>query len=492
MKKVKSIKFNFVMNLIRVLMTILFPLITYPYATRILHTSGMGKATYVASIVSYFQLIAAFGVNNYAITEGAKIRDDKQKLNKFASEMFFINLISTVVAYVSFVVFLFIPKFEEYQSLLLISSTTILFTTLGMEWLYELLEEYRYITIRSVVFQVISLVALFLFVRDEKDVAWYVALTAISTAGSGIMNFFHSKKYVQLFHEKIDTGSMKRHIKPMFYMFGVSIASVVYLNSDITMLGLMRNDAEVGIYSAATKMNQVVCTLIKSLSTVIMARLAYYIETKQKENFERLLRRAFSFMLMLIIPCMVGMWIIAPEIIMLIAGEEYMAAVTPEKIMILNLFFSPINGFIAYQIFMPYNKEKIIFWATCGGAVTNLIINFILIPEYSYNGAAIATVIAEGMVMLISLILGRKLINIWKMLKGGWQYIIACLPMLLAYFVIPRSAFSNYLMYMFLMIAIGVVSYFLALLLMRNEIVLEEWNRIMDIIKNKVLRKKKG
>lgn len=492
MKKVKSIKFNFVMNLIRVLMTILFPLITYPYATRILHTSGMGRATYVASIVSYFQLIAAFGVNNYAITEGAKIRDDKQKLNKFASEMFFINLVSTAIAYISFAVFLFLPKFEGYQFLLIISSTSILFTTLGMEWLYELLEEYRYITVRSIAFQIISLVALFIVVRDEGDVAWYVALTAISTAGSGILNFFHSRKYVHLFGEKIEFPSLKKHMKPMVYMFGVSIASVIYLNSDITMLGLMRNDEEVGIYSAATKMNQVLCTLIKSLSTVIMARLAYYIEMKQKENFDRLLRRAFSFMLMLIVPCMVGMWMLAPEIIMLIAGKEFMDAVMPEKIMILNLFFSPINGFIAYQIFMPYKKEKIIFWATCGGAVTNLLINFILIPKYTYNGAAVATVIAEGIVMLISLILGRKLINIWKLLRGGWQYVIACVPMLLAYFLIPRSAFSNYLVYMFLMIVIGVGSYFLTLLLIRNEIVLEEWKKVIQILKNIVCKEKRG
>ena len=492
MKKVKSIKFNFIMNLIRVLMTILFPLITYPYATRVLHSSGLGRATYVASIISYFQLIASFGINNYAITEGAKIRDNKQKLNRFVSEMFFINLISTVIAYLSFGVFLFIPKFEGYHFLLLISSTSILFATLGMEWLYELLEEYRYITLRSIAFQIISLVALFIVVRDEGDLAWYVALTAISTAGSGVLNFFHSRKYVHLFGEKIEFSSVKKHIKPMVYMFGVSIASVIYLNSDITMLGLMRNDAEVGIYSAATKMNQVLCTLIKSLSTVIMARLAYYIEMKQKENFERLLRKAFGVMLMLIVPCMVGMWLIASEIILLIAGKEFLDAVTPERIMVLNLFFSPINGFIAYQIFMPYKKEKIIFWATCGGAVTNLIINFILIPRYSYNGAAIATVIAEGIVMVISLILGRKLFNMWEMLKGGWQYMIACVPMILVYILVPGSTFSAYLVYMFFMIVIGVASYFLTLLLMKNEIVLEEWNKVKIITKNIVSRKKRG
>lgn len=492
MQKVKSIKFNFIMNLIRVLMSILFPLITYPYATRVLHTTGLGKATFVVSIISYFQLVAAFGVNNYAITEGAKIRDDKEKLNKFASEMFLINLISTGIAYVSFVCFLFIPKFEGYQALLIISSTSILFTTLGMEWLYELLEEYEYITIRSVAFQIISLIALFIFVRSEKDVAWYVALTAISTAGSGILNFFYSRKYVHLFREKIKLKSLGTHMKPMVYMFGVSIASVIYLNSDITMLGWMKGDKDVGIYSAATKMNQVLCTLIKSLSTVIMPRMAYYIEMRQKENFNRLLERAFQFMLMLIVPCMVGMYLIAPEIIRLIAGDEFMAAVTTERLMVWNLFFSPINGFIAYQIFMPYKKEKIIFWATCGGAVSNLAVNLLLIPKFTYNGAAVATVLAECLVMVISLSLGKELVNIKQLLKGSWQYIAACIPMVLIYFILTEIAFSNYIIYMAVMIVLGAGSYFLVLLLIKNDIVLEEWEKVEQRLKAIINRKKRG
>ena len=182
MKEVKSIKFNFIMNLIRVLMTIVFPLITYPYATRVLNSAGVGRAAYVASIVSYFQLVASFGVNNYAITE-----------------MFFINLVFTVLAYIGFAGALFLPKFDGYEMLLLISSSTILFTTLGMEWLYELLEEYEYITIRSVIFQVVALVMLFVLVRNEGDVAWYVALTAVSTVGSGVLNFIHSRHYIHLF-----------------------------------------------------------------------------------------------------------------------------------------------------------------------------------------------------------------------------------------------------------------------------------------------------
>lgn len=490
-KQEKSIKFNFVMNFIRVLMSILFPLITYPYATRVLHKEGLGQTTYAMTIINYLLLIAAFGVNNYAITEGAKIRDDKKKLNKFATEMFMINMIFTVLAYISFAVVLFIPKFSDYRTLLLIGSVSILFTTLGMEWLYELLEEYEYITIRSIVIQVVILVALFLLVRSEEDVAWYMALTVASTVGTGIFNFVHSRKYVRMFSERVELRALGRHMKPMVYMFGVSVASVIYLNSDITMLGWMKSDSDVGIYTAATKMNQVLCTLIKSLSTVIMARVAYYIEQKQKERFLRLLNRAFGFLMMLILPSMVGMWMLAPEIIRLVAGEEFLPAVTAERIMVINLFLSPINGFIAYQIFMPHKKEKIIFWATLGGAITNLVINYLLIPIYSYNGAAVGTVVAEGIVMVISLALGKDMVNIRELIRGSWQYLVASIPMIVAYVLLVRLEYPSYLIFMFLMIAVGVVSYFLTLLLLRNEIVVEEWDKLIGKLINRYRKREK-
>lgn len=487
-KQQKSIKFNFVMNFIRVLMSIIFPLITYPYATRVLHKEGLGQTTYAMTIINYLLLIAAFGVNNYAITEGAKIRDDKKKLNKFATEMFTINMIFTVLAYLCFIVVLFIPEFAEYRTLLLIGSVSILFTTLGMEWLYELLEEYEYITIRSVIIQAVILVAVFVFVRSEADVAWYMALTVASAVGTGIFNFLHSRKYVHMFSERLDFRTLGVHMKPMIYMFGVSVASVIYLNSDITMLGWMKTDSDVGIYSAATKMNQVLCTLIKSLSTVIMARVAYYIEQKQTDQFHRLLNRAFGFLLMLIVPSMAGMLMLAPEIIQLVAGAEFLPAVTSERIMVINLFLSPINGFIAYQIFMPHKKEKIIFWATFGGALTNLAINYLLIPSYSYDGAAIGTVVAEAMVMCISLILGRELVDLRELIRGSWQYVIACIPMIIAYFLLVRLDYPSYLIFMFLMIMVGVFSYFLMLLILRNEIVAEEWNKLVNRFRKKEKR----
>ena len=133
---------------------------------------------------------------------------------------------------------------------------------------------------------------------------------------------------------------------------------------------------------------------------------------------------------------------------------------------------------------MPKKKEKIIFWATLGGAISNLIINYLLIPGLSYDGAAIATVLAEAMVMLICIILGHKMIPLKGMMQGIWRYVIASVPMVIAYVLLQKVTFSSYLIYMFLMIIIGVVTYGIMLLILGDELVREEVRMIFGKLKH--------
>ena len=302
-----------------------------------------------------------------------------------------------------------------------------------------------------------------------------------------MVTVFQSRKYVCFFRQKICWNDLKAHLKPMFYMFGVSIASVIYLNSDITMLGWMKGDSDAGIYTIASKTNQIICTLIKSLSTVILPRLSYYIENGKKDEYGALLQNAFRFMMMLIAPCMIGMLLISPEVIRLIGGDDFLSGATASRILAINLFFSPINGFVAYQIFMPKKKQKIIFWATFGGAIFNLLINLLLIPKWSFNGAAIATVLAEALVMVISIIMGHKMIPFKGMFHGVWKYWIATVPMIIFYFVLQNIEFSNYIIYMLVMILIGVATYGGMLLLLKDKLLIEECKSI----KARIFRVKK-
>ena len=195
----KSLGKNAVLNGFRNILNLLFPLITFPYVSRVLSVEGIGQYNFAQATISYFSLIAGLGISSYAIREGAKYRNDKEKFSIFASEILLCNIISTIVAYMALVVCIEISeKIRSYTILMVIFSVQIIFVTIGIEWMYSIYEEYEYITIRGIRFKIISIVLIFIFVRNENDVNAYAAITVFSTVGSNILNLMHSKKYFKL------------------------------------------------------------------------------------------------------------------------------------------------------------------------------------------------------------------------------------------------------------------------------------------------------
>ena len=188
-----------ILNAIKGIMAVLFPLITFPYASRILGVEGIGKYNFSNSIISYFLLLAGLRIANYARRESSEIRKQKQEFNQFASEMFSINLITTVGSYVVLGISLYIStKLQDYRALILILSSTVALTTIGVEWLYSIFEDYLYITIRSIAFQLLSLALLFVLVHSSDDLNRYAWITVVSSAGSNLLNFFHSYRYCNI------------------------------------------------------------------------------------------------------------------------------------------------------------------------------------------------------------------------------------------------------------------------------------------------------
>ena len=189
----KSLKLNMILNAVKGLLGILFPLITFPYISKVLGVENIGKYNFAYSIINYFVLIAGLGIATYAVREGAYIRGDLQKLQRFSDEIFSLNIVSTVFSYLLLIVVVYItPKMQEYKILLFILSLQIMFKSLGVEWIYSIYEDYTYITIRSVLFQIISLILMFSFVKTDGDINKYAIFTVISAVGSNILNYVHS------------------------------------------------------------------------------------------------------------------------------------------------------------------------------------------------------------------------------------------------------------------------------------------------------------
>lgn len=424
----KSLKVNAIFSFIKSFMNLVFPIITFPYASRILMPEGIGQVNFVNSIVQYFILIAGLGIGSYAIREAAKVRENKQLFSKFAKEIFLINMVSTVVAYCLLLITLFfVSSLGNYKVLILICSIKILFTTFGMDWIYAAQEEFRYITMRSVIFQLISLVYLFLFVRSSEDIIEYTIFGILSTTGSNICNIIHSRKYID-WKLKVKY-EIKKHFKPIFILFGTSIAISVYTVLDSTMLGFIVGDESVGIYTAATKINRMLITIITSLNAILLPRLSFYVENNPDE-YRKTLKKSFNYLLLLAIPMIVGLFVLAEPITIIFCGSDFRQAIVPMRIMTPILLIIPLGSFFSQQIFIPNRLDKYSLIPVVVGAAINAMINYLLIPHFQAVGAAIGTVVAEISVTLIKMFLSVKILHsLWFLLKGTYQYIIAAVIM---------------------------------------------------------------
>lgn len=448
-------------------MLFLFPLITFPYSSRVLLPAGIGRVNFAQSIISYFVMIASLGISAYGVREAAKIRDDKKKLSKFVKEIWNINLFSTIFAYILLAVaLLFLPRLSEYRSVLCICSAAILFGTLGVEWLYSALEEYRYITIRSIIFNGISVILLFTFVKTSADYLQYSAISVISTAGSNICNFIQSRKYVDWkVHEKL---SYRSHLKPILILFSMTLAVNVYTALDSTMLGFITGDKDVGLYTAATKINKMVLSLIISLSAVLLPRLSYYAEKNNATQFDILFEKAINLVLMISIPAVCGLCILCKPILLIFSGTAYLEAVPAMQIMNPIIIAIALSNMFGMQLFMPLRKEILTMYSVIGGAIINFIFNLLLIPKYGVFGAGVSTVIAEVTVTIIQIILARKYIDITKCFHNSWQYVLSALVMTIVIYYIGEFVTNNILKILFCTVS-GFILYGGTLLLLKNK-----------------------
>ncbi|WP_294431193.1 flippase [uncultured Treponema sp.] len=464
--KEKSLKLNAVLNITKQCMNLLFPLITFPYSSRILNADGIGKVNFALSIVSYFTLLAGLGIGSYATREAAKIRDNKILLAKFTKEIFTINFTTTFISYLLFFIALFaVPRFSDYRVLLCICSSTILFGTLGFEWLYNAKEEYVYTTVRGICFQVLSLILLFTLVKTKDDYVKYASINVISSAGSNILNFINLRKLVDF---KVKAKKeIKKHFRPILILFASAVAVSLYNELDKTMIGFLANDEQVGFYSASTKITKLVIALITAILTVISPRLSNYAENN-KEKFFELLEKTFNIILMLSLPFMFGLIVMARPLTLLFCGENFEPSVRIMQVMSVIIFMIPLATFCSSQVFIPLRKDKYTFYPVCVGAVVNAIFNVFLILKFGGFGAGIATIIAESSVTFASFVLVKKSeVSIGKLFRNFWQYLLAGIVMAVVVFLLGKLMPSN-VVFIFAQILCGCVVYFSVLLIFRN------------------------
>ena len=462
----KSLSSNAVFNFIKTLCGLLFPVITFTYSVRVLGAEGVGQVNFTNSIVTYFSMLAMLGMNSYGTREAAKLRDSPDLLGCFVHEALAINAVTTILAYAFFLLAICaVPRLRSYRTLLLIFSAAIPLQSMGMEWLYQAMEEYRYIAVRSICFQIGALAALFVFVQKPEDIPAYALIHMLARSGPYFLNFFHARKYVRF--RRYEEYNIRRHLRPLLWLFAMVLSIELYTVLDKTMLGFLQGDAAVGRYTAAVKVNGITNSIITSLGFVLIPRLSYYIGRKETAKLEKLVIRAYNYAFLLSVPCVVGLFCLSKEIILLLCGEEFLSAAFTMRIMTPIVFVIPFSVVTNLQLFVPMNEEKRIVASTCVGACINLTCNAILIPRYAENGAAIGTVFAETAVTAVCFYNAGKFYDIREIFRHIWQYVLAALPIPLIAWLAQRFL-SGSLWVCFMVIPLSGAAYSAGLLFLHN------------------------
>lgn len=482
----KSLKSNYIFNLINTVSQILFPIITFPYASRIMLPDGIGQVNFFTSIINYITLFASLGIPVYAIKAIAACRNDATKLNQTTLEIVSLNLILTFFAYVAVGIFSFvIPKIAADVPLFLILSLSIVFTTIGCEWFYKGIEDFKYITIRGIIVKILSIILLFCFVKSKEDILIYGLYTVIGSIGGNIFNFIRLRKYVSI-KGVIRTIKPFRHLKPILQVFLFSAITSIYLQLNTVILGFMKSASDVGIYTTAVKLFSIVNSIIGSLGIVMLPRISNLVAENNVEEVKRLAQKSYDFSFSLSLPLILGIIVCCPSLIHLFCGDSFMDAVPCIQIIAPIMLFLSISSLLGYQILYPMGHLNLVVGYCLIGSITCIIFDLLLIPGFSYIGVSFSYMLTELIVALISIFVSRKFIRIDFYTRTQRNTLISTFSLAIVFILLRHIEIKNDLLVLCTYALVGVLTYSFSMILLKDELYMECTKIIHSKFRNKI------
>ncbi|GGI28211.1 flippase [Pedobacter mendelii] len=465
------LKRNIAFNTLLSISQILFPLITFPYASRILGPTAIGAVSFADNFTTYFLIFSALGIPLYGIREIAKVKNDRAILGKVFSELIFIHLLTSIVAIVIlFIISYFTNKLRTNFELYQIGMAVLLGNVFIAEWFFQGIEKFKYIALRTVAIRMITVVLLFILVHSVEDRNTYYALNLLATILAAIMNMYAVSKMVKISFINL---ALKKHLKPLFIIFSNSIVTTIYLVFDTIILGFLTKDENVGYYSASMRISKLSLAIIGVLSAVLLPRLTIAFQNNDLAEAKSLLSKSMNFVIFLSVPIALGTYCLSEEIIVLFAGSNYLPAISSLQILCFIVIFVGIAQIFSHQILLPLHQEKKILYASLFGVVVSLTLNFTLIPLLKQDGAAISSLATEFCVTIVLFIYAFKLFKFKFPLLQAIQSIFTCAVFFLIKFLILKLTIVPILVIVFTVVLSAIFYLSAQLFIWRNKNVLD-------------------
>lgn len=438
-----SIKRNFIYSTILTTANYIFPLLVYPYVSRVLGVANIGLCNFIDSIINYFILFSMMGITVMGVREIAACRDDRSERSAAYSSLLALNAVTTVLAIVVLILCtVFVGRLRENYDLMLVGAVKLLFNLFLIEWFYKGIEDFRYITVRTIAVRVLYVAAVFIFVRSREDVLVYFALTALTVVLNAVINIIHARRFVTFSFK----GIRFRPYLSSFLILGLyAFLNSMYTTFNVTYLGFISNDEQVGYYTTATKIYTLLLSVYTAYTGVMFPRMSSLVAEGKLDEFRQKMKGSMHALVIFCIPVIVFMSIFAARIILLLCGPEYEGAVTPLLIVLPLMLIIGYEQILVIQALMPLKADKVIFRNSIMGAATGVLLNVALVGALGATGSAIVWVCAEILILVFSQIAVKRLVRMSFPVAEVLKNCLLYLPLaVILYFC--NAGISNYIM----------------------------------------------
>lgn len=425
---------NFMYNSILTVSGYVFPIITYPYVSRVLGVDCIGICNFVDGIINYFILFSTLGTNLVGIREVAKHREDRRKLSECFMSIFSFNVLTTVLMEIILLIaVVFVDALHPYRSFLLIGAMKLATNLFLVEWFYKGIENFRFITVRAIIVKLLYVAGVFLFVNSKDDCQKYYLMTTLLFMVNAFINWHVLRRFVSVSFRW--TGIMT-YAKPIISIGCYSLLTSMYTSFNIVYLGFVAGDTEAGYYATATKMYTLVIALFSAFTSVMLPHMSAIAGKGDTSVFIRSMRRSSMILFRYAIPATAFLVMFSPEIVRIISGPDYDPAVLPMRVIMPLILIIGYEQILIIQTLMPMRRDKAVITNSIIGSVLGLTLNLALVPRLGCLGSAIVWVAAE-----VGVACSAQLF-VWKTLSQGFPLgqffseMLRAIPLILLIFVV--------------------------------------------------------
>lgn len=466
-----SLQKNFIYSSILTISTYLFPLIVYPYVSRILGLSNIGIVNFVDNTVNYFVLISMMGITTVGIREIAAVRNDKQKLSKTFNSLLFLTGITTAIAIIVLWISMYtVPTLIPFQDLLYVGILKLVFNLFLMEWFFVGMEDFRFITNRSILVKCLYVLCVFLFVKHASDYKLYYAITVLAVVINACVNLVYSCKFISYSLHDINIRSFYK----AFIIMGIyMLLTNVYTSLNPVWLGFVTNTDEVGNFTTATKLHNIIMAVFLSFTNILFPRVSNLLAEGKEEEFWRKINIAFDAVFLFAFPVIVFMLIAGPDLLHFVVGDGFEGAYTPLRIITPLVLIIGIEQILVIQILMAMHQDNIVLRNSLVGALAALILNILITASMGAIGSALVWGTAECIILVLSVYHIRKKFNYILPYKRLLGYCAAYLPLLLLLMGIYYLQENTYAMVGALIVLTFVYATMCEIFILKNKVILQ-------------------